>query len=225
MSTSSTQSSALSRLEDVWRAVQPKLSNIRETISPTLRKEGSSTRIIRVGQLDAELLDQELAQILLEPINKALSLINIGIKTYSELELKLVIQLVLYKFAIWDTGASYGAKLQDLRYVVPNRSNNPLTPSGIPRKILIVHGTLTLVVPYLHSRLRAHALSQAWPDAPSSDIRRKVWDVMHSIESLYAALGLVNFVAFLWNGRHVASSYHKHPPANRFIIQVQDAGR
>ncbi|KAF9057693.1 peroxisomal biogenesis factor 2 [Panaeolus papilionaceus] len=201
-STPSTHSSALGRLEDVWRSVQPKLSEILQNLNPTLQNEGQNKRIIRVGQLDAELLDQELAHVLHEPINKALSLVNIGIKAYSELELRLFIQLVLYKFAIWDTGASYGAKLQDLRYVVPQRNSNRLTPSGLPRKTLIIHGALTHIVPYLHARLRTHALSQAWPDAPSSDIRRKAWDTLHSVESIYTALGLVNFVAFLWNGRY-----------------------
>lgn len=31
-------------------------------------------------------------------------------------ELTLLIQLTLYKFSLWDTGATYGAKLQGLRY-------------------------------------------------------------------------------------------------------------
>lgn len=75
--------------------------------------------------------------------------------------------------------------------------------SGLPRRILLVHGTLTLVIPYLHTRLRAHALSRAWPDAPSSDRRRKAWDVLTSLESTHTLLGLLSFVAFLWDGQCV----------------------
>lgn len=33
-----------------------------------------------------------------------------------EPELGLLIQLVLYRLSVWQTGASYGAKLQGLRY-------------------------------------------------------------------------------------------------------------
>ena len=89
-------------------------------------------RVTRVGKLDAELLDQELVQVLQEPLNKALNLINVRIYLHSmtrnsancqsalkarfEPELALLIQLTLYKFSVWDAGASYGAKLQGLKY-------------------------------------------------------------------------------------------------------------
>jgi len=84
---------------------------------------------------------------------------------------------------------------------VPKSQGKPLTPSGLPRRILLLHGTLTVVLPYLHTRLRSYALSRAWPDAPSSDRRRKAWDILTSLESSYTLLTLSSFVAFLWNGR------------------------
>jgi peroxin-2 len=130
----------------------------------------------------------------------------------------LLIQLLLYKLSVWDNGGSYGAKLQDLRYVVPPtrsrflagmpslslRYRKGLTTtlaSGLPQTTLLCHSSLTILLPYLHSRLRAHGLSRAWPDAPSSDLRRRAWDILTTTESLHALLGLMNFVAFLWSGR------------------------
>ena len=123
---------------------------------------------------------------------------------------------------MWNTGASYGAKLQDLRYVVPSRPANislarsylyltfslsatsfQFPASGLPRLVLLVHGTLSTILPYFHTRLRSYALSSAWPDAPATDRRRKMWDLLTSIESSYTFLSLVNFIAFLWNGRSV----------------------
>ena len=77
----------------------------------------------------------------------------------------------------------------------------PSIASGLPRRTLLLHGLLTILVPYLHSRIRVYALSRAWPDAPSSDSRRKAWTVVTAIESTHSLLGLLNFVAFLWNGR------------------------
>jgi hypothetical protein len=41
------------------------------------------------------------------------------LKSRFEPELSLFIQLTLYRLSVWATGASYGAKLQDLKYTIP----------------------------------------------------------------------------------------------------------
>lgn len=76
-----------------------------------------------------------------------------------------------------------------------------ITGSGLPRSTLLAHASLTLVVPYLHDRIRSHALSHAWPDAPSLDRRRKAWDFLNTAETIHAFFGLINFVVFLMEGR------------------------
>lgn len=78
-----------------------------------------------------------------------------------------------------------------------------MVASGLSYRVLLAHGSLTVLLPYLHTRIRAHALSQAWPDAPSSDKRRKAWELLTRIESTHSLLGLLNFIAFLWDGRYV----------------------
>ncbi|KAJ7094629.1 Pex12 amino terminal region-domain-containing protein, partial [Mycena belliarum] len=180
-------------MDAAWDSAQTRLAQLRE------RGWGSSPapRTIRVGQLDAELLDQELVHLLQEPISKALN------SPHWKPELSLFLQLVLYKLSVWDTGATYGAKLQDLRYVIPHSSGqlSRACASGLPRRILLLHVTLTVLVPYFHSRLRTYALSRAWPDAPSSDRRRRAWDLLSSFESTHSLAALLSFVAFLWNGR------------------------
>ena len=101
-----------------------------------------ASRILRVGQLDAELLDVELVNLHRDPLGKALGSINVRpsrlavpswlyppeasdecgfrvqstLKSRFEPELSLFIQLTLYRLSVWATGASYGAKLQDLKY-------------------------------------------------------------------------------------------------------------
>ena len=131
---------------------------------------------------------------------------------------------MLYKFSVWDQGASYGAKLQGLGYaplprVRRSRSCTSLAlllwrhldgrsiASGLPQATLAFHGALTIFVPYLHARIRAYALSNAWPDAPSSDRRRKAWELLTRLESIHGLAALVNFLVFLWNGRYVTSLY------------------
>ncbi|KAJ7276540.1 Pex12 amino terminal region-domain-containing protein [Mycena haematopus] len=180
-------------MEGAWDSAQTRLVEIRALTG----NYGVLPRAIRVGKLDAELLDQELVQLLQDPISKALD------SPQWKPELSLFIKLVLYKLSVWNTGATYGAKLQDLRYEVPNSSGrlSRACASGLPRRILLVHGMLTVLVPYLHSRLRSHALSRAWPDAPSSDRRRKAWNILISIESTHSLAALLSFIVFLWDGR------------------------
>jgi peroxin-2 len=142
-------SSIPSVLEDAWSKVQPSLTGIREALAS---QELPHPRIIRVGQLDSELLDQELVHLLQEPVIKALSFVNVSFYYYLdslntwksffhwqqatfrarfEAELHLLIQLTLYKLSIWNTGATYGAKLQDLRYVVSGGSSKRLSCTSL----------------------------------------------------------------------------------------------
>ncbi|KAL0067568.1 peroxisome assembly protein (Peroxin-2) [Marasmius tenuissimus] len=194
---SSTTSS--SSWKNVWSNVQPSLSNVKDYLRAVY---APNPRVIRVGQLDSELLDQELVQLLQDPLTKSLATVNAVWARRLEPELTMLIQLALYKFSIWNSGASYGAKLQGLRYIAPSRSRQPLTPSGISRRILVLHGTLTILIPYLYARIRSYGLSHAWPDAPSSDRRRKAWSLLGGLESMHAAAGLLSFAAFLWNGHY-----------------------
>ncbi|KAG0709771.1 Pex12 amino terminal region-domain-containing protein [Suillus ampliporus] len=185
--------------QQAWDAAQPRLHSIQDALtSPAFPIP--NPRIIRVGQLDAELLDAELVHILIEPVSKALATVNASMKARLEPELALLVQLVLYRFSVWTSGASYGAMLQGLRYSVPSSGSG--STSKPPRRLLIIHGALTILVPYFRNRIHAYALSHAWPDAPASDIRRRAWAALANLETAHGAFSLVNFVAFLWNGRY-----------------------
>ncbi|KIJ70092.1 hypothetical protein HYDPIDRAFT_51693, partial [Hydnomerulius pinastri MD-312] len=185
--------------QQAWDAAQPALSSIRNSLGTT---PSPIPRTVRVGQLDSELLDQELVHLLYEPLQKALSVANVSLNARFDPELSLVIQLTLYKFSIWNLGASYGARLQGLRYSAPSNAGVLFTAAGLPRRTLLVHGTLTLLVPYFYNRLRVHALSRAWPDTPSSDRRRMAWQMLTRLEASHSLLSLLNFTVFLWNGRY-----------------------
>lgn len=60
--------------QQAWLDAQPRLTSIRESIASW---PDAAPRILRVGQLDAELLDQELIGVLKEPVNKALGQIKV----------------------------------------------------------------------------------------------------------------------------------------------------
>ncbi|KZP00013.1 hypothetical protein CALVIDRAFT_595441 [Calocera viscosa TUFC12733] len=180
--------------ESSWAAHLPHLRGIQSALG-FLR--AFPTHTPRIGQLDAELLDEELAQVLQEPLAKAFEGVRSSWRGVFNLELGLLIRLILYKFSIWDNAASYGASLQGLKLADTRAPGSP-----IRRKKLLLHALLTLGIPYLHARIRGYALSRAWPDAPSTDRRRRAWAWLTSAENAHAVLGLAGFVAFLWDGRY-----------------------
>ena len=64
--------------QQAWDAAEPRLRTWREQTRPW-----TMPRVLRVGQLDAELLDEDLVQLLNEPLAKALNLINVCIFRFS----------------------------------------------------------------------------------------------------------------------------------------------
>ena len=60
--------------EQAWINAQPALLSIRSSLSSSASPD---PRIIRVGQLDSELLDQELVLLLQEPLDRALALMDV----------------------------------------------------------------------------------------------------------------------------------------------------
>ena len=67
-------SSSTSTWQQIWNEARPTLEEIRHTVGADIPP---APRVMRVGKLDAELLDEELVQVLQEPLNKALSLIDV----------------------------------------------------------------------------------------------------------------------------------------------------
>lgn len=60
--------------DQAWVNARPALDSIRDSLS---QRTSSDPRIMRVGQLDSELLDQELVNILQEPLSKSFALVNV----------------------------------------------------------------------------------------------------------------------------------------------------
>jgi hypothetical protein len=61
--------------QQLWDQAQSTLSNAERSLTSTTSPVAS--RILRVGQLDAELLDVELVNLLRDPLSNALGLVNV----------------------------------------------------------------------------------------------------------------------------------------------------
>ena len=79
-------------------------------------REGTSPHF-RVGQVDAELLDEELLDLLKGQAGDGLKYFGSHLKDEWAAEILLGLRVVLWKLSVWDHGASYGAALQNLKYI------------------------------------------------------------------------------------------------------------
>ncbi|KAI4144355.1 MAG: hypothetical protein L6R39_004211 [Caloplaca ligustica] len=70
----------------------------------------------RVGQVDAELLDEELLELLTNQFGEAVKYFRPHLRDDWSSEILFGLRAVLFKLSIWDHNASYGAALQNLTY-------------------------------------------------------------------------------------------------------------
>ncbi|KAK0548439.1 peroxisome assembly protein (Peroxin-2) [Tilletia horrida] len=200
-------SAANAEMEPFWAsardASQTSLANIWKQLphfpSPPLRVQ-------RVNQLDAELLDEELVGLLLDPLKAALANIKATLPGDLEPELLLVLRLVLYKYSIYDKGATYGAMIQNLKYrnEWAHRGGLQSTSRDIPLAPLqlTLYPLLTIMLPWAHTRAERSMTSHSFSDMPVHDLRRIAWTSLDQVQKLWGAAALVNFAIFLGDGKY-----------------------
>ncbi|CEP09727.1 hypothetical protein [Parasitella parasitica] len=189
-----------------WKEIQPALRKVRRSMA-SLRT--SSLKVMRVSQLDSDILDVELVDILKEQLWSALSLFKCHkptIKESLEPELLALLNLVLFKLSIYDSSASYGAQLQNLKYrnewqhggaFESIAKDAPLTKT---QKIL--YGVFTVGGQYTWARTNRYITAKGWGEVDESDIRNKIYRVLQAGEKYWKAFSLINFLVFLWNGKY-----------------------
>jgi len=148
-------------------------------------------KILRVNQLDAVILDQELNEILKYQFNKIFSLFP-RILEYTP-ELSFILELTVFYCSVWRIGTTYGNKLQNLKLDFPDDPTY--------RKIkLIGYALLHVIFPYLISRLSI--TTQSWFGLPNDNPRKKLWYLMTKLESIWKYFVFANLLVFLWNGKY-----------------------
>lgn len=213
-------------------------ARIAATQSPLLRRIGSSTLSLwdtissregtrpafRVGQVDAELLDEELVELLKGQVGDALRYIKCGpssqggntlqssIKDDWEAEISLVLRAILFKLTVWDHDATYGAALQNLKYTDARKSGPVLTPPSKWQKSL--YGLVTVGGRYVWTKwedwLVDHNNSsdpffedEDGEEASASRARvQRLSKITSTLSTAHAAAGFVSFLVFLLHGRY-----------------------
>ncbi|KAK4039330.1 Pex12 amino terminal region-domain-containing protein [Parachaetomium inaequale] len=195
-------------------------ARIAATQSPLLRRLGASTLSLwdtissregtrpafRVGQVDAELLDEELVELLRGQVGDALKYMGGGVGSSNsilhdwEAEISLALRAVLFKLTVWDHDATYGAALQNLKYTDARRDGPALVPPSRWQKSL--YGLVTVGGRYLWAKWEDWLLEQDDGfEGPSPGVQRlSRWS--STLSTMHASAAFASFLVFLLHGRY-----------------------
>jgi len=185
------------------------------TFVKTITSPFGTNPAFRVGQVDAELLDEELINLLQTQTSQALKYFrsNSGGNAIFDdwtTEIDLGLRTVLWKLSIWDKGVSYGGLLQGLRFVDARNENKKglagyKAPSSFQK---IAYGIVTVVGRYGWEKWEDWLVdreSDIDADETSTTLGipiQKLSQITRKISAVYELLAFVSFLAFLYNGRY-----------------------
>ncbi|KAF1978994.1 hypothetical protein BU23DRAFT_549682 [Bimuria novae-zelandiae CBS 107.79] len=155
----------------------------------------------RVGQVDAELLDDELLSLLKAQASEALKYFGHHIADTYASEILLALRLVLFKLSIWNNNASYGAHLQGLRYTDARVESPDRPPPSRVQKVL--YGLLSVGGRYAWGKWEEYLLAaQEDYTHPQSARLQLASRVTEYLDSAHDIASLASFLVFLVNGRY-----------------------
>ncbi|KAJ8099119.1 Pex12 amino terminal region-domain-containing protein [Lipomyces tetrasporus] len=180
----------------------PRVQNLLSQLTSTANYPS-----IRVGQLDAALLDNELFDILKSQIWDCSKYIQSQIKEHYITELSLLLKVLAWKVTVWDHSATYGGLLQNLRIV---DARHGLLSKGVlrnpSRRQKLAIGLLTVFGDYIWHKLIEYMAERTWEEN-STSWKRWLYKTSQGLDSLYSILDLANFVTFLFNGKYPTLLY------------------
>ncbi|KAG7110041.1 Peroxisomal biogenesis factor 2 like protein [Verticillium longisporum] len=174
------------RLSTAWDAVSS-----REGTRPAFR----------VGQVDAELLDEELVDLLRDQVGEALKYFAGGhLQDDWSAEIMLALRAVLFKLTVWDHDATYGAALQNLRYTDARSASPVLVPPSPLQKT--AYGLVTVLGRYAWTRWEDWLVERDdGHDTPSPRVQRLA-RLTERLSTLHAGAACLSFLVFLLHGRY-----------------------
>jgi peroxin-2 len=160
----------------------------------------------RVGQVDAELLDEALLDLLKKQAGEGLKLFGAHLVDDWEAEVLLLLRIVLWKLSIWDHGTSYGASLQGLKYIDARgkKAGAALTAAGKEASRLqrTGHGLVMVLGRYAWTRWEEYLSAQEGGYEMPSALIRRLSRLSNMLTSGYNVAALASFSVFLCNGHY-----------------------
>ena len=154
----------------------------------------------RVGQVDAELLDEELLELLKAQVGDALKYYGPHLRDEWSQEILLALRAVLFKLSIWDNDASYGASLQNLRYTDARKHAAALAHPTKWQKGL--YGVFTVIGRYGWDKWESWLADQEGGYVAPSERVQLLSRLTNLASTTHSIAALLSFLVFLVNGRY-----------------------
>lgn len=194
---SSSQASSISRLPYPFNRIGGAGLSAWDAIRG---REGTRPEF-RVGQVDAELLDEELLELLKGQVGEGLKYFGTHITDTYTPEILLGLRLILFKLSIWNNNASYGAHLQGLRYT-DARSSRPDRPPPKPWQ-KAAYGVITIGGRYAWTKWEEYLLASSEDyTQPQSNTLKLAGRISEHLTNVHDIASLTSFLVFLVNGRY-----------------------
>jgi peroxin-2 len=173
----------------------------------SIKGRSGTSPFFRVGQVDAELLDEELLDLLKGQVGEGLKHFGSHITDNWSPEILLALRCILFKLSIWDQNASYGAHLQGLRYT-DARSSAPNRPPPKPWQ-KAAYGLVTIGGRYAWTKWEEYLLAtQEDYTRPESPQLKLMTMLTERLNSAHDVASLASFLVFLVNGRYRTITDH-----------------
>lgn len=175
-------------------------SRLNDAVDTLSSREGTRPAF-RVGQVDAELLDEELVDLLKEQVGEGLKYFAGGhLKDDWSEEILLALRAVLFKLSVWDNDATYGAALQNLRYTDARHEGAVLVPPSRAQKGL--YGFATVFGRYAWTRWENWLIEKSEGYEEPSPRVRWLSTLTERISTVHTSAAFVSFLVFLLQGRY-----------------------
>jgi len=202
LSNSSPFNTLIARLPSPLRS---SLTSLSANVSLALGREGTNPSF-RVGQLDSELLDNELLDLFKNQVSDALKYYTSHLLDDYTSEITLLLRSILFKLTIWNHNASYGAALQNLHYTDARTHSQQSSPTPPSRTQKSLYGLLSIGAPYAWQKWQDRLLdlkdSYDYTD-DGMPPRLQLLDRCTSIfTTAHSAAAFASFALFLLNGRY-----------------------
>ncbi|KAK9718291.1 peroxisome assembly protein (Peroxin-2) [Basidiobolus ranarum] len=188
-----------------WDNMKSGLTTLRKALATA---STTPLRVLRVSQLDAELLDNELEDMLKEQLWTAFSLFKkFNIKEKFQPELSAILQFSLYKLSICaPSNATYGCQLQNLKFRDERAHKGGLQSIAVDSPLSnyqkTMYGVLQIGGEYLWSRINRLLSSWGWSELDANNPRKIIWQSIQVIEKAFKAMSLVNYLYFMYTGKY-----------------------
>ncbi|KAH8679960.1 Pex12 amino terminal region-domain-containing protein [Tricladium varicosporioides] len=176
------------------------LGRVGVTTWDSIRGREGTRPAFRVGQVDAELLDEELLNLLKGQVGDALKYFGSHIQDDWSAEIMLALRAVLFKLTIWDHDATYGAALQNLKFT-DARNTGPVLVSP-SRWQKAIYGAFTVGGKYAWTKWEKWLVDNDNGYDEPSPRHKKLSRLSDAVSTVHSTAAFASFLVFLVNGRY-----------------------